>query len=69
MVSKQRVTIELEYEREDAVHWVLLGGTGKVIRSSRTSDDRLPFASGGAALTRAAQVADRVLWLERSCAA
>lgn len=68
-MNKQRVTIDLEYDREDAVHWVLFGGTGKVIRSSRTSDDRMPFATGGAALMRAAKVADQVLWLERSCAA
>jgi len=67
-MRKQTVTIDLEYDREDAVHWVLYGATGKVIRTSRTSDDRLPFASGGQALLRAAKVADQVLWLERSCA-
>lgn len=58
-MTKQRITIDLEYDRSDAVHWVLHDETGKVIRSSRTSDDRLPFATGGAALMRAAKVVDQ----------
>jgi hypothetical protein len=49
--------------------WALFGATGKKITDClRYNRDGLPFSSSEAAVVNAAKAADKLLWLERSCA-
>lgn len=66
----QRITIELRTDpRDDTTHWYLFGSTGRPITDSTRYGDRMAFATPSGALTAATKAADKLLWVERACAA